>query len=600
MNHQEIQNELLQVRKEIAELPSGYISKKNINGKTRYYLQWVENGKKKSKYFDDVFADDLRAKIEKRRELQKREKELVFMLPKPQKAEKKEETKRVFKTEVMLGESLKSYVQTVANYKKRNLYKGICDYIYGDVRDKVLILYGLRRTGKTTLIRQVMAEMNDEDFSKTAFIQVGVGIGLSDINQDLKHLMNGGYKYVFIDEVTLIKDFIEGAALFSDIFAACGMKIVLSGTNSLGFFFSEDEQLYDRCIFLHTTFIPYREFEEVLGIKGIDEYICYGGTMSLGGVHYNEKSTFANKKSVDEYVDSAIAKNIQHSLKCYQYGGHFRALYDLYEKNELTSAINRVVEDVNHRFTLDVLTKDFISHDLGVSAKNLRNDRQNSNDILDRIDKEEFTKRLKNLLEIRNKEERIVNISEDHRREIKEYLDALDLTVDIDIQTLPVGRGKNFKTVFTQPGMRYSQAKELVQSLLEDGEFQALSIDERNAVIERILSDIKGRMMEDIVLLETKIANPKKQVFQLQFAVGEFDMVVADNTNATCEIYEVKHSKEQAKEQYRHLMDEEKLKSTAFRYGKIIKKVVIYRGENTTLDNGIEYRNVEEYLKSLV
>lgn len=600
MNHQEIQNELLQVRKEIAELPSGYISKKNINGKTRYYLQWVENGKKKSKYFDDVFADDLRAKIEKRRELQKREKELVFMLPKPQKAEKKEETKRVFKTEVMLGESLKSYVQTVANYKKRNLYKGICDYIYGDVRDKVLILYGLRRTGKTTLIRQVMAEMNDEDFSKTAFIQVGAGVGLSDINQDLKHLMNGGYKYVFIDEVTLIKDFIEGAALFSDIFAACGMKIVLSGTDSLGFFFSEDEQLYDRCIFLHTTFIPYREFEEVLGIKGIDEYICYGGTMSLGGVHYNEKSTFANKKSVDEYVDSAIAKNIQHSLKYYQYGGHFRALYDLYEKNELTSAINRVVEDVNHRFTLDVLTKDFISHDLGVSAKNLRNDRQNSNDILDRIDKEEFTKRLKNLLEIRNKEEQTVTISEDHRREIKEYLDALDLTVHIDIQTLPVGRGKNFKTVFTQPGMRYSQAKELVQSLFEDGEFQALSIDERNAVIERILSDIKGRMMEDIVLLETKIANPKKQVFQLQFAVGEFDMVVADNTNATCEIYEVKHCKEQAKEQYRHLMDEEKLKSTAFRYGKIIKKVVIYRGENTMLDNGIEYRNVEEYLKSLV
>ncbi len=600
MNHQEIQNELLQVRKEIAELPSGYISKKNINGKTRYYLQWVENGKKKSKYVDDVFADDLRAKIEKRRELQKREKELVFMLPKPQKAEKKEETKRVFKTEVILGESLKSYVQTVANYKKRNLYKSICDYIYGDVRDKVLILYGLRRTGKTTLIRQVIAEMNDEDFSKTAFIQVGVGIGLGDINQDLKHLMNGGYKYVFIDEVTLIKDFIEGAALFSDIFAACGMKIVLSGTDSLGFFFSEDEQLYDRCIFLHTTFIPYREFEEVLGIKGIDEYICYGGTMSLGGIHYNEKSTFASKKSVDEYVGSAIAKNIQHSLKYYQYGGHFRALYDLYEKNELTSAINRVVEDVNHRFTLDVLTKDFISHDLGVSAKNLRNDRQNSNDILDRIDKEEFTKRLKNLLEIRNKEEQTVTISEDHRREIKEYLDALDLTVDIDIQTLPVGRGKNFKTVFTQPGMRYSQAKELVQSLFEDGEFQALSIDERNAVIERILSDIKGRMMGDIVLLETKIANPKKQVFQLQFAVGEFDMVVADNANATCEIYEVKHSKKQAKEQYRHLMDEEKLKSTAFRYGKITKKVVIYRGENTTLENGIEYRNVEEYLKSLV
>ena len=32
--------------------------------------------------------------------------------------------------------------------------------------------------------------------------------------------------------------------------------------------------------------------------------------------------------------------------------------------------------------------------------------------------------------------------------------------------------------------------------------------------------------MEDIVLLETKIAHPEKKVFKLQFAVGEFDMVV--------------------------------------------------------------------------
>ena len=46
MNNQEIQNELLQVQKEIAELPAGYLSKKNINGKTRYYLQWTENGQK--------------------------------------------------------------------------------------------------------------------------------------------------------------------------------------------------------------------------------------------------------------------------------------------------------------------------------------------------------------------------------------------------------------------------------------------------------------------------------------------------------------------------------------------------------------------------
>ena len=121
MNNQEIQNELLQVQKEISELPIGYISKKTINGKTKQYLQWTENGKKKSKYVDDELAEELRVKIERRRELQKREKELTFMLPKPQKNEQEKKETHVFRTDVMLGENLKSYVLTVANYKKRNL-----------------------------------------------------------------------------------------------------------------------------------------------------------------------------------------------------------------------------------------------------------------------------------------------------------------------------------------------------------------------------------------------------------------------------------------------------------------------------------------------
>ena len=274
-------------------------------------------------------------------------------------------------------------------------------------------------------------------------------------------------------------------------------------------------------------------------------------------------------------------------------------IYSLYEKNELTSVINRVIEDANHRFTLDVLIKDFASHDLGVAAKNLRSDRFKPTDCLDHINKKEFTKRLKNLLEIKNKSEQTIEISNEHREEIKEYLDILDLTLDIPIETLPVGKEKKFRTVFSQSGMRYSQAKYLICSLLLDEQFQTISLNDRNVIIERILNDIKGRMMEDIVLLETTIANYKKQVFKLQFAVGEFDMVIFDNNAKTCEIYEIKHNQEIVKEQYRHLIDKEKIEKTEFRYGKIVKKVVIYRGDNKTLENGIEYRNVEDYLKSL-
>ena len=68
------------------------------------------------------------------------------------------------------------------------------------------------------------------------------------MNRDLKKLFNAGFRYVFIDEVTLMEDFIDSAALFSDVFATMGMKIVLSGTDSLGFWLAMDEELYDRVI----------------------------------------------------------------------------------------------------------------------------------------------------------------------------------------------------------------------------------------------------------------------------------------------------------------------------------------------------------------
>ena len=105
--------------------------------------------------------------------------------------------------------------------------------------------------------------------------------------------------------------------------------------------------------------------------------------------------------------------------------------------------------------------------------------------------------------------------------------------------------------------------------------------------------------MEDIVLLETKLAFPTKEVFKLEFSFGEFDMVIFDEKAEICEIYEIKHSETLVEEQYRHLANEEMLKQTCFNYGSITKRAVIYRGKSKTLSNGIIYLNVEEYLRNL-
>lgn len=593
MEPSELQNRLTELKRQIEMLPAGSITKKTVNGKVYFYHRWTEEKKRREKYLPAEEVDSFREKIERRKALEKE----LKALQKQQLAQVRPAMPAYsFRTNVRTGESLRSFSASVRRYRRRECFQHLHDYIYGEPQDRVLILYGLRRTGKTTMIRQIFAEMSDAELEKAAFIQVTAKDTLADVNRDLRMLENLGFCYVFLDEVTLMEDFIEGAALFSDVFAACGMKIVLSGTDSLGFLFTEDEQLYDRCILLHTTFIPYREFERVLGIHGIDEYIRYGGTMSLGGVHYNETSTFASKKSADEYVDTAIARNIQHSLRCYQYEGHFRNLRDLYDRDELTSAINRVVEDMNHRFTLEVLTRDFKSHDLGISAQNLRRDRENPTDILDRIDLPAVTESLRQLLEIRNRAEQTAQLDDVHAAEIKAYLELLDLTQSIGVRSLPDAGRESERTVITQPGLRYAQADALIRSLLLDETFSALSLPERTAVQARILSEIRGRMLEDIVLLETRMANPGKQVFVLQFPVGEFDMVVFDPDAGCCQIFEIKHSTEAVPQQYRHLIDAEKCAQTEHRYGTITEKTVLYRGEDRMIGE-IRYRNVEEYLR---
>lgn len=147
------------------------------------------------------------------------------------------------------------------------------------------------------------------------------------------------------------------------------------------------------------------------------------------------------------------------------------------------------MEDIDHRFTIEVLTRELQSSDLKISAVNLRKDRTAPTDILDRIDTSKVNNTLKSLLEIKDKEERTIEIQESNRIEIKEYLDLLDLTVDVADYNR-----KEARTAFSQPGIRYSQAESLIKSLMQDDKFRDLSLVERKRVTERIIAEIKANV----------------------------------------------------------------------------------------------------------
>ena len=249
-----------------------------------------------------------------------------------------------------------------------------------------------------------------------------------------------------------------------------------------------------------------------------------------------------------------------------------------------------------------MLTDDFLSHDLRLTAANLRKERdpEKRTEALDAIDTEAVTQRLMELLDIRNKEEQSIGITTAHIIEIKQYLAALELIVDCPIESADPGIEPVEHILFTQPGMRYCQAQALIHSLLKDEQFSALSEYDKTQITGRILEEVRGRMMEDIVLLETmKAADKDHRVFKLQFEAGEFDMVIYDQKENSCEIFEIKHSSKQVPLQYRHLVDEDKCQRTERRFGPIHGRYILYRGEDAQMENGVQYWNVENYLKAL-
>lgn len=507
-----------------------------------------------------------------------------------------------FHTNVVTGTGLQALANSVAKYGKRDCFSTLQKFVAGSYDGKICILYGLRRTGKTTLLFQMLSELPIE---KTAYIKVQTIDDMSRLTKDLKVLFELGYRYVFIDEITLLNDFIDTAAVLSDVFSMMGMKIVVSGTDSLGFAMANRDELYDRSVTIHTSFIPFREYARLLNIRSVDSYNEYGGTLKMENMSFDDPDAafdevaFRDDESTRKYIDTAISRNIQHTLKNDHYGEYFNQLRELYEKGELTNVINRIVQHMNHRFVLRVVEDEFKSHDFGSAKELLLHDLPAERaTVLYDVDEKQILERLKAIIEVKEKSETTVSITQEHIDKVKKYLLMLDLIVNCPERYESGKQAEHI--VFSQPGMRYAIAKALVYSLMQDAYFASISEADKAYITGKILDDVKGRMLEDIVLLEVcKAAPSTMEAFKFKFdAGGEFDMVIYDKAGQNCRIYEIKHSTEVNEKQTLHLRDAEKCQIVENRFGPISGKFVLYRGKDTFAE-GVQYLNVENFLCGL-
>ena len=490
------------------------------------------------------------------------------------------------------GEILKDYVESdLENIKnERYLLNDLDAFVNSGNNRKICCLYGLRRTGKSIMMLHEIKHIND--YNKCLLVICDNGESVFDLKKFMSKYEH--CDYFFIDEVTKLRDFINTCSFLADHYASLGKKVVVTGTDSLGFLIASNGELFDRVEFIQTTYISFKEYNHLLS-KDILKYMEYGGTLTDGIALYN-------RDRGNVYINSAISENISNSLKkwnqCRNEG--YNILGDLIERNQLPTIINKVIEYNNRTFLSNVINKDFTSHDLGSLIDLLtKNDFETAH-----WDKDELNEKIRICLGIKNELYHYVD---------KNIIDAIiEYLVDLDvlyysktINNQPLYYSDINSYTFTQCGLRYAQCDALADALIYTDFFNDYSHKQQKMILDKMKSDIRGGLLEDIVYCQ--IAKDfDKNIFDDNFVTSyrnkkgaEFDLVIGVDSYNSLIAIEVKLSEIPCDEQVKHLRNIQFCKEVENFFGYPIKnKVVLYRGQNqmSPAYNDIVYINVETFL----
>lgn len=316
--------DLEEAREELARLPLGYISHKQIRGRVYPYHQWSQGGKKMSRYVPPEELEGLEQQLKRRRELKELLRAAAVRPP--------------AKLLALFGDGLQDAVQGVSGLPVRQCYELLEAYLNDPGYDRVCILFGLRGSGKSTLMRQAIAHLSQ--FQKCVYIKVRQQDTMELLTQTVGRMQRHGFRYFFLDDVSQLPEFIDGAGALAE-YTAAGAKIILTGGESLSFYLAEETSLYERVMTVPVPALSFREHRKILGEITLAEYLQRGGFLRVDSPGLSEGAA--------AYVDTALCQNIRKSLERCQGGIRLRLLEGLHQAGTLDWAIRRCLE----RFCLD-------------------------------------------------------------------------------------------------------------------------------------------------------------------------------------------------------------------------------------------------------
>lgn len=516
----------------------------------------------------------------------------------------------------MLVRNIETFENIIAGMNKRDVFTNIKDFVHSNecYHGKILAIYGLRRTGKTTLMEQLLCD-SDINAKTCVFLEMQDNDSMEDLEKKIIEGQANGKSVFVIDEITKVKDFIQDSSVLADCFAKEGIRVIIAGTDSLSIIFAEDGELYDRVCKVNTTYISFAEHCRVLQTNNMDDYIEYGGLMKKG----ESTRAITDYASMLKYLDSAVSANIANSLQNNVYLDERDTELKKLNRTELMCIIEKVTELYSGK-----INSTLCEYQLKTVILNRTNGK-----LLNIADKEIVNHLISNKKQIAKEFAEIVNASTPIEvsvtpqmiEDLERWLKALNVLSVVEERTFEKTMGEwnaikpSFLYYIVQPAIKYNHLKQAIEYVKESKYYNNLSEQQQAEYVKFLDEKIKGDMTEQIVLFDTMNALPQSRylVCKPKFKInnnsaGEYDMLVYDKKDNKYFGFEIKHTTNPFNGydengnyigQDKTLIDKEVRDVVDKHFGKRENVCVLYNGTPLISSTGTAYYNISNFLMTL-
>lgn len=513
----------------------------------------------------------------------------------------------------MVERKIATFEENIRGMNKRDAFATIKSFVEGNecYKGRILAIYGLRRTGKTTLMEQVLCEANI-DMEASIFLEMQEKDTMADLEKRIIEEQARGKSVIVIDEITKASDFINNSAVLSDCFAKEGLKIIVAGTDSLSIIFAEEGELYDRTLKVNTTYISFAEHCRVLQTNDMDDYIEYGGLMKKSG----DEKIITDYESMLKYLDSAVSSNIANSLKNNSRLDERDVSLKKLSRSELRSIVEKVTELYSGKINRAICEEQLKSVMLNSANHKLVDiaDKEIVNTLV--MKKKEIAEEFAQII---NADEKInVSVTPQMIEELERWLKTLNLLSVVEERTFEKTMGSWDVTppVFTyyivQPAIKYNHLRKAMEYVQESDKYCALNEHQKEEYMKFLDEKVKGDMTEQIVVFDVmnslpqnryKVCKPKFKINNN--TVGEYDMLIYDKHEDKYWGFEIKHTSNpfnDCDENGRYIGQDKALINPEIKeivdehYGNRENVCVLYNGTPFTAPTGTEYYNISDFL----